>query len=63
MTDATIEKFPSRLGNDAWAVTWGPGLTQTIICSSEEEAAEVARTRRPVARFVELLVTFDGRGF
>ena len=52
----TITRFPDRFGTFSWAVTWGPGLTQTIICTSEEEAAEVARTKRPVARSVEPLV-------
>lgn len=53
----TIEKFQTRFGQEAWAVSWGKGLTQTIICSSEKEAAEVAKTRKPVARFITPLVT------
>tara|TARA_R100000808_G_scaffold6135_6_gene18429 strand:- start:774 stop:950 length:177 start_codon:yes stop_codon:yes gene_type:complete len=52
----TVTKFQTRFGETAWAVTWGPGLTQTVICSSEEEAAEVAKTHRAEARFVEPLV-------
>ena len=51
----TTTRFLNRFGGFSWAVTWGSGLTQTIICSSEEEAAEVAKTRKPVARSVEPL--------
>ena len=52
----TVTNFQTRFGETAWAVTWGPGLTQTIICSSEEGAAEVAKTHRAEARFIEPLV-------
>ena len=55
----TTTRFPNRFGGFSWAVTWGPGLTQTIICTSEEEAAEVAKTGKPVARFVEPLVSTE----
>jgi len=55
----TTTRFLNRFGGFSWAVTWGPGLTQTIICTSEEEAAEVAKTGKPVARFVEPLVSTE----
>jgi len=42
----TTTRFLNRFGGFSWAVTWGPGLTQTIICTSEEEAAEVASRGR-----------------
>jgi hypothetical protein len=40
-----------------WAVTWGPGITQTIICGTEAEAVEVARTHRPAVKTVVPLVS------
>ncbi len=59
MTTSKVTEFTTRFGETAWAVSWGKGLTQTVICSSEEEAAEVARTQRSANHTVEPLVFFN----
>ena len=42
MTIATTTRFTTRFDEPAWAVTWGPGLTQTAIATSEAEAERIA---------------------
>ena len=54
----TTTTFESRFGDTTWAVTWGPGLTQTVICLTRAEADEVAETHRPAGGAVEPLVGF-----
>jgi hypothetical protein len=46
----TIKSISTRFGTTAWAVTWGPGITQTIIALSWAEAEALAGTveRMPV---------------
>jgi hypothetical protein len=47
----------SRLGNEYWVITWGPGETQRSIALSYEEALAVASgSTKPV----EPLVSFRG---
>jgi len=54
----TVTSTTSRFGGTTWAVTWGPGLTQTVICLTKAEADEVAKTHRPAGGAVEPLVGF-----
>jgi hypothetical protein len=54
----TVTSTTSRFGDTTWAVTWGPGLTQTVICLTRAEADEVAETHRPAGGAVEPLVGF-----
>ena len=54
----TITKTMSRFGETIWIVSWGPGMTQTVICRTKAEADEVALTRRPASGSVEPLVSF-----
>ena len=54
----TVTSTTSRFGDTIWAVTWGPGLTQTVICLTKAEADEVAETHRPAGGSIEPLVGF-----
>jgi len=43
MADVTVTHGTNdRTGREYWAVTWGPGLTQTAICLNKAEADAVA---------------------
>ena len=57
MNNTTIVSFTDRFGGTAWAVTWGPGITQTRMADSYDEAQAIARGDRP-RQWVEPLVTF-----
>ena len=41
----TTTATTSRTGTPVWIVSWGPGLTQTVVCLSEAEATKVGREK------------------
>jgi hypothetical protein len=56
---ATIVSFTTRFGTEAWAVTWGKGITQSAIADSYEEAVGfAARRSNKMVGSVEPLVRF-----
>jgi hypothetical protein len=55
---ATIESITTRFGTEAWAVTWGKGITQFAIADSHEEALEIAAKCERPRRYVAPLLYF-----
>jgi hypothetical protein len=48
-----------RFGNTFWAVEWGPGITQTVICATEAERDKVIASRSQVTETATPFCTFD----
>jgi len=57
---ATITEATSRSGEPYWAVRWGKGATQLVICLSRAEAEKVAAQGHQGLDPVEPLVAFRG---
>ena len=55
---ATITKGTNRFGQTYWAVRWGKGATQLVICSTRAEAERVAVQGHQGLDRVEPLVSF-----
>ena len=54
----TITEATNRFGQPYWAVRWGQGATQLVICSTRAEADKVAKFGHMGLDRVEPLVSF-----
>ena len=55
----TITQAASRFGQTYWAVRWGKGATQLVICSTRAEVERVAvQGHQGLDRKVQPLVSF-----
>lgn len=54
----TITEATDRFGQSYWAVRWGQGMTQLVICSTRAEADRVAVNGRDAIGSAEPLVSF-----
>tara|TARA_R110000824_G_scaffold51625_2_gene143819 strand:+ start:71 stop:253 length:183 start_codon:yes stop_codon:yes gene_type:complete len=56
----TITEATDRFGQSYWAVRWGQGATQLVICWTRAEADRVAVQGWDALGSVEPLVSFKG---